>query len=267
MSESRDHVLVKWKDDDKWDVYPIRNIKSVEKQCMIADDPRVIKEMACETVEVMWKDGEFAPAYILATGTAAAMERKRRRVAMASPPETTAPKRKCSCGKEGELEAAQEKISSLEQELEAAKGKVKRLKEEREEARALVDVKKLVKKLTKAAESKPSAVAAAPVEKVDIGNNVLVDTQLLARLKLSAGKQPTKFARNLLRAVFTPEELAVSSLYGKPCNVKKDVPAKKALDSARLDAVVSYTCATFGCPPREISGSLSTMLARGQFTK
>lgn len=68
MSESRDHVLVKWKDDDKWDVYPIRNIKSVEKQCLIADDPRIIKEMACETVEVMWKDGEFAPAYILATG-------------------------------------------------------------------------------------------------------------------------------------------------------------------------------------------------------
>ncbi|XP_077545557.1 uncharacterized protein LOC144158523 isoform X2 [Haemaphysalis longicornis] len=150
-------------------------------------------------------------------GTAAAMERKRRRVAVASLPATTAPKRKCSCGKEdepaqakSELETAREKVSALEQELEAAERKVKRYKEERDEARAMVDVQKLVKKLTKAVDAfsaGPSAVA-APVQKVDIGNNVLVDTQLLAHLKLSARNQPTKFARNLLRAVFSPEELA-----------------------------------------------------------
>lgn len=85
---------------------------------------------------------------------------------------------------------------------------------------------------------------------MDIGNSVLI---WLACLKLSAGKQPTKFARNLLRAVFTAKELAESSLYGKPCNVKKDMPAKKALDSARLEAVVcKYTM------PLSWTGSVQT---------
>lgn len=73
---------------------------------------------------------------------------------------------------------------------------------------------------------------------MDIGNGVLVPQSLLARIKASAGKQPTRYARDLLRAVFTVKELAGSSLHGKACNARKDVATKKALDPERLDAVL-----------------------------
>lgn len=81
---------------------------------------------------------------------------------------------------------------------------------------------------------------------MDIGNSVLVDAKLLERLKLSAGTQAAKLAHNLLRAVFTPKEMSKSSLYRKPCDVKKDAPTKKALDRARLGAMV---CKYIMLPP------------------
>ncbi|KAH9366931.1 hypothetical protein HPB48_021415 [Haemaphysalis longicornis] len=104
------------------------------------------------------------------------------------------------------------------------------------------------RKRTKLAQAAPAEVpltecTADPTEdsttdKVDIGNGVLVPQSLLARIKASAGKQPTRYARDLLRAVFTAKELAGSSLHGKACNARKDVATKKALDPERLDAVL-----------------------------
>ncbi|KAL1481089.1 hypothetical protein MTO96_050474 [Rhipicephalus appendiculatus] len=75
-------------------------------------------------------------------------------------------------------------------------------------------------------------------KKVDIGDGVLLDKKLLDRISLSTPTQPSKFARALLRAVFTAEELENSSLKGKACPANKDDPLKKALDKRRLDAVV-----------------------------
>ncbi|KAL1443010.1 hypothetical protein MTO96_046138, partial [Rhipicephalus appendiculatus] len=73
---------------------------------------------------------------------------------------------------------------------------------------------------------------------VDIGDGVLLDKKLLDRISLSTPTQPSKFARALLQAVFTVEELENSSLKGKACPANKDAFVKKALEKTRLHAVV-----------------------------
>lgn len=277
------HVLVRWPNDAKWDVYPLRSVKSAELQCRLSDNPKSAKELK-EPIEIEWEDGKVAAAFILAVGTAIAMERKRTKLvqaeglASARPMEvprsehplepvevSTTDKRKCSCGGAQDLEDVLELVKSLEGKLEAAGQKIKRLKQERNEARQMLDVPKLVKKLVKATSAPPAATLMAP--QVDIGDGVLVPQSLLARIKSSAALQPTRFARDLLRAVFTAEELAGSSLHGRTCNAQKQAAAKKALDPRRLQAVLSFTCSEFGVSEKEISGSLSSMLARGQVAK
>lgn len=277
MSTMSAHILVRWTSEPKWDVYPIRSLRSADLQCRLNDDHKYAKEMT-EPVDVQWKDDKYAPAFVLAVGTAAAMERKRTKLAQAAPAEvpttqstadltevSTTNKRKCNCSAAQDLEEAKQQVENLEGRLEAAKKKVKLLKDELNEARQLLDVPKLVRKLVKATSAPPAATVVAP--QVDIGNGVLVPQSLLARIKASAGKQPTRYARDLLRAVFTAEELAGSSLHGKACNARKEVAAKKALDPQRLDAVLSFTCLEFGVSEKEISGSLSSMLSRGQVVK
>lgn len=271
------YILVRWANEPKWDVYPLRSLKSVDLQCRLTDDYRYANVMT-EPVDVEWTDGKCASAFVLAVGTAAAMERKRTKLAQAAPAEvpltectadptedSTTDKRKCSCSAAQHLEEAVQQVEKLEGRLEAAKKKVKLLKEELKEARQLLDVPKLVRKLVKATSAPPAATVVAP--QVDIGNGVLVPQSLLARIKASAGKQPTRYARDLLRAVFTAKELAGSSLHGKACNARKDVATKKALDPQRLDAVLSFTCSEFGVSEKEIAGSLSSMLSRGQVAK
>lgn len=73
---------------------------------------------------------------------------------------------------------------------------------------------------------------------VHIGSNIMVNQQLIDRMKLSAGNQATKFACNLVRVVFSPEELEESSLYGRVCNARKEEAPKKALGCPKLDAVI-----------------------------
>lgn len=270
------HVLVRWPNDLKWDVYPLRSLRSAELQCQLNDNPRFAKELT-EPVDVEWKDGEFASAFVLAVGTAVAMERKRTKLVQAAPSDlttecasepqqvATADKHKCSCSAAQDLEEALELVKNLEGQLEAADKKIQRLKLERNEARQMLDVQKLLKKLMKATTAPPAATVVAP--QVDIGNGVLVPGSLLARIKSSAAQQPTRFARDLLRAVFTAEELAGSSLHGKTCNAQKQAAQKKALDPRRLQAVLSFTCSEFKVAEKDISGSLSSMLARGQVAK
>ncbi|XP_037523605.2 uncharacterized protein LOC119400644 [Rhipicephalus sanguineus] len=77
-----DHVLVKWASEDKWDVYPVRNIKSQTVVCQLVDDPKYVTTLTNQTVQVLWQDDEYAPAYILGIGSQVAMERKRTRLVL-----------------------------------------------------------------------------------------------------------------------------------------------------------------------------------------
>lgn len=63
---------------------------------------------------------------------------------------------------------------------------------------------------------------------VGIGNGVLVPQILVTRIKSSAALQPTRFVRDRLRAFFTAEELAGSSLHGKTCNAQSVGPTEAA---------------------------------------
>lgn len=91
---------------------------------------------------------------------------------------------------------------------------------------------------------------------VNIGGGVLVEKTLLERLH-SHCNGPTKFARHLLRGVFTLEEMRGKSLFGKGSNANKNAEVKEALDPVRVNAVIgellmmpcrfffSYSCFRF----------------------
>ncbi|KAH6921535.1 hypothetical protein HPB50_002174 [Hyalomma asiaticum] len=87
---------------------------------------------------------------------------------------------------------------------------------------------------------RPKALSTLFITKqaVSIGSGVLVERSGLDRLRTHCHGLLTKFARNLLRHVFSPEELQGKSLYGKGSNRHKDDPPKEGLDPARLDAVI-----------------------------
>lgn len=73
---------------------------------------------------------------------------------------------------------------------------------------------------------------------VDIGGGVTVEAVLLERLDTYCKGQPTKYARHLLRSVFSMEELQGKSLSGKVSNANKGTERKEGLDPVRLNAVI-----------------------------
>lgn len=81
---------------------------------------------------------------------------------------------------------------------------------------------------------------------VDIGEGVLIDKTVLNRLRAHCRGAPAKFARNLLRHLFTNEELQGKSLFGKGSNVRKDVPPKEALDPVRVNAIIGMYISHMG---------------------
>ncbi|XP_049516638.1 uncharacterized protein LOC125942487 [Dermacentor silvarum] len=142
-----DHVLVKWTTENKWDVYPLRNIKSQDVICQLLDDPRSIKALTNQQVDVLWEDNEYAPAYILAMGSQVAMERRRTRLVAGQVPQSclAGQKRKCSCGLGEEVESLKEeldisraKVHELTTKLDRASSKASRLKEKYANAKQLL---------------------------------------------------------------------------------------------------------------------------------
>ncbi|KAL3246055.1 hypothetical protein MRX96_057974 [Rhipicephalus microplus] len=88
-----------------------------------------------------------------------------------------------------------------------------------------------------------------------------LEKTLLERLH-SHCNGPTKFARHLLRGVFTLEEMRGKSLFGKGSNANKNAEVKEALDPVRVNAVIGYTCSKFVTSTLQLKNSLSSMLAR-----
>ncbi|KAM7282844.1 hypothetical protein ISCGN_000073 [Ixodes scapularis] len=85
---------------------------------------------------------------------------------------------------------------------------------------------------------KKRPVATCDVKTVDIGSNVLVDQYLLRQLELTESA-PGPFSRGLLCIVFTKEERAGKSLFGKKSNSHKNDPVKPGLDPVRVQAVIA----------------------------
>ncbi|KAH7953380.1 hypothetical protein HPB49_007504 [Dermacentor silvarum] len=80
-------------------------------------------------------------------------------------------------------------------------------------------------------------VDVAPAPKVDIGDGVYVEEGLLTRMRLDANNSGSRFARGLLKALFT-KELEGRSLFGRPSNVHKGLPQKEPLDSKKIHAIL-----------------------------
>ncbi|KAL1445135.1 hypothetical protein MTO96_029333, partial [Rhipicephalus appendiculatus] len=66
----------------------------------------------------------------------------------------------------------------------------------------------------------------------------MVEQLQLDNLTRGCPANPGKFARGLLRILFSPEEFKGKSLFGKKCNAKKEQEAKEALDPVSIEVVI-----------------------------
>lgn len=129
----------------------------------------------------------------------------------------------CSCGLE-------QKVKQLEQENN-------QLARQLEDARNISESLQLVRELKGLIRTVQGSNRNIESSKVDIGSGVLVDKLQLDQL-VREPNSACRFARRLLRMVFTIEEMRGKSLYGKTYGVNKDTQPKEALDPVRLNAVI-----------------------------
>ncbi|XP_077558797.1 uncharacterized protein LOC144174166 [Haemaphysalis longicornis] len=268
------HVLVKWPKEKAWDVYPVRALVDTSLGLQLLSDITAIKALRGRKVLVVWKEGEpAAEAQLLGFGSVRQMERLRTRSAARTYMESSdteshdepdgdgadmpGEKRKevCSCGAAQKLALLEEKIRSLERDLEEAQQNSNALELSR-------NLRKVSKRLEKMVSKDDAPPTATPAPQVDIGGGVAVEAVLLERLETYCKGQPTKYARHLLRSVFSTEELQGKSLSGKTSNANKGTEKKEGLDPVRLNAVISYTCAKFGVPQQVVKASLSSLVSR-----
>ncbi|XP_077560878.1 uncharacterized protein LOC144175715 [Haemaphysalis longicornis] len=108
--------------------------------------------------------------------------------------------------------------------------------------------------------STTNSQAKEPEGDTDIGG-FFVRNSLLKMLQISHSKSPTMYARELLRQLFEPGELAGTSITGKQSNAHREKAAKPQLDPTRVNAVVKYTCKKIGLLKEgPVRASLSSML-------
>ncbi|KAH6920117.1 hypothetical protein HPB50_028895 [Hyalomma asiaticum] len=191
------HIVVEWKDEKKWDVYPLKCIADPNIGLRLMREPSAALETLKDVfVDIKWDTNEPpSPARILGVD---------------------------------------------------ASRMVKRLKHMLDKA---------------GADPQPGAVVGA--SKVDLGNGVLVDEGTLSRLRQDSKGSASRFARSLLKTLFSPDELENKSLFGRRSNAHKDAAQKEALDSRRVNAILGYTAKEFCCKTSEIKATLSSLLARG----
>jgi hypothetical protein len=72
---------------------------------------------------------------------------------------------------------------------------------------------------------------------VNLGNGVVVTKKELDGIK-TMSISPSKFALNLMRLLFTDEELQNRSLFARKCSANKNSVVHPAIDSARRDAII-----------------------------
>ncbi|XP_064461574.1 uncharacterized protein LOC135371451 [Ornithodoros turicata] len=153
-----------------------------------------------------------------------------------------------------------------DEEIEELKGQIKELQRKLEMTESTIDAAKMVKRLRRTLtdlQSKGAVENVIPCGKVDIGGGVLVEQSTLDRHSKLCNGSATKYARALLRCVFSPDELKGKSIYGQGSNAHRHVPAKEALDPTRLEAVLGHTHGKFpGISDTQLKSSLSSLLCR-----
>ncbi|KAG0438546.1 hypothetical protein HPB47_016969 [Ixodes persulcatus] len=142
------------------------------------------------------------------------------------------------------------------EDLQTAASELLRFREELQEDRAARNSEK--------AENSANACQQEDDELVDLGG-YKVNKAVIDMLKLGPAKTATTYARELLRQVFTTEELLGKSITGKQSNAHKEKEARPQLDPIRVNAVVKYTCAKFHLlKETTVRSSLSSMLNKGK---
>ncbi|KAH7971600.1 hypothetical protein HPB52_000343 [Rhipicephalus sanguineus] len=236
------HVLVKWIDEESWDVYPIRDLADAAICFRLVTQENAIETLRGSMVAIKWNaDSPPAEAQLLDFGGAKLMERKRSQLVKEAQKGfgggQAAPVQKkrrlegaCDCEASRKVAELEVQVQELTEKLEAATNK-------QESCTLLGNAKELVEKLDGMLQA-PRATAVVQAERVDIGGGVHVEKVVLSRLHAHCHNLPTKFARGLLKHVFTEDELRGKSLYGRGSNAHKGAPAKEGLDRVRLEAVI-----------------------------
>lgn len=261
------HVLVKWTLEEKWDVYPIRYMLNTKVGFKLSTKPSAIDDLRGSVQLFKWSDDKPpAPAELLDAGLPRKLEEKRTKLVAAAkatcaaatcdefmegPPSpvasssgSTSPSKLCS------------KCAALEEEVEKLKERIEELENMHEASKLLKRAKKIVLGL----EAGQPHVRACP--KVDIGSGVLVEEPTLVALKECCPGAPAKFARGLLRQLFTKEELRGKSLYGRKSNAHPGCAQREGLDSVKVKAIVAYASTEYKVDPIRLKASLSSLLSR-----
>ncbi|XP_070377251.1 uncharacterized protein [Dermacentor albipictus] len=248
------HILVKWASTEQWDVYETRRMVDVATATSIMKDATVVEALVGKTFKVLWKDGDEAcDAYLVAAGEADKMERKRTKLATRAERNPLTKKTPC-CDHVSQIEALMAENAVLKE----------RLREHKD----LIDTSKMLKKLQRAVDKLTSASEGAkpaePEENTqrDIGGGVMVSQATLTRLEQTYHDAPCKFSRALIRVLFTDEELANKTLFGRQANSHKENKVKPALDQTRVSALLEYTCSRFKCSDVKVKRSLGSMLQK-----
>ncbi|KAH7933733.1 hypothetical protein HPB49_016383 [Dermacentor silvarum] len=126
-----------------------------------------------------------------------------------------------------------------------------------------IECHKMVKKLKKMMEEGEGRGGhVKPCPKVDIGGGVIVDEAIIHGLRRNCAGAPAKFARGLMRHLFTAEELRGKSLFGRKSNAHPSAPQREALDPAKVNAIIGFTVAEYQADPMRLKSSLSSLLSR-----
>ncbi|XP_049269905.1 uncharacterized protein LOC119386489 [Rhipicephalus sanguineus] len=238
------HILVKWATSEEWDVYPTRSMADVATATSIMKDTKVVETLTGKTFKILWKDNE-APcdAYLVAAGEADKMERKRTKLAAQAKRSPSSAINAC-CEHVSQVEELKKENAALKMSLDAQKDLV-------DTSKILKKLQRLVNKLEASAPATPAqaqenmAAGTAGRRRAVTAWDELLAVQhasglvaTLTRIEENFRDAPSKFARALLRVLFTDAELENKTLFGRQANSHKDQPAKAGLDQKRVAAVL-----------------------------
>ncbi|KAH7978033.1 hypothetical protein HPB49_004296 [Dermacentor silvarum] len=247
------HILVKWVSSSLWDVYNVRAIADTNIGLRLLSDINAIEKLRGSVVAVNWKEGEpTADAELLDFGLEKSMECRRTKLVRMAQSAT---------GSAEDVEEVPEVPLEKTSRQELSSVLVSFFLFPKLELSVLALPHNESNNLRMRPGSYESGQQMPKTSLVNIGGGVLVETTLLERLH-SHCQGPTKFARHLLRSIFTVEEMRGKSLFGKGSNANKNAIVKEALDPVRVNAVIGYTCSKFATTTLHLKNSLSSMLAR-----
>ncbi|KAH7966029.1 hypothetical protein HPB49_013189 [Dermacentor silvarum] len=89
----------------------------------------------------------------------------------------------------------------------------------------------------------------------------VVEEAIIHGLRRNCPGAPAKFARGLMRHLFTAEELRGKSLFGRRSYAQPSAPQRKALDPAKVNAIIGFTVTEYQADPMRLKTSLSSLLS------